>query len=222
MALKEENVTLTCKAESTALSAMNAVWKKDNVVYKGAQAATFARSPDGRMSYMTSELLLQNITDEDAGRYQCIVSNDFGSTYSSRAKITVHGNLLLCSRTLSGGYIRLCSLCVFAVFPTFTKTPSDVSVKAGNTARLECHAEGSPPPEIAWKKDGGDDFPAARERRMHVMSNDDVFFIVNVKAADMGVYSCTAQNVAGTVVANATLTVLGASNISLAFVSSFY
>lgn len=41
------------------------------------------------------------------------------------------------------------------------------------------------------------------------MSNDDVFFIVNVKAADMGVYSCTAQNVAGTVVANATLTVLG-------------
>lgn len=44
---------------------------------------------------------------------------------------------------------------------------------------------------------------------MHVMSNDDVFFIVNVKAADMGVYSCTAQNVAGVIVANATLTVLG-------------
>ena len=41
------------------------------------------------------------------------------------------------------------------------------------------------------------------------MSNDDVFFIVNVKAADMGVYSCTAQNVAGVIVANATLTVLG-------------
>ena len=36
-----------------------------------------------------------------------------------------------------------------------------------------------------------------------------VFFIVNVKAADMGIYSCTAQNVAGVIVANATLTVLG-------------
>lgn len=108
------------------------------------------------------------------------------------------------------------------MFPTFTKTPSDIRVKAGNTARLECHAEGSPPPEIAWKKDGGDDFPAARERRMHVMSNDDVFFIVNVKAADMGVYSCTAQNVAGVIVANATLTVLGNLQIAFFFLNSTF
>lgn len=92
VALKEENVTLTCRAESTAASPMSAVWKKDNLVYKGSQVVTLARSPDGRTSYMTSELLLQNITDEDAGRYQCVVSNDFGSTYSARAKITVHGN----------------------------------------------------------------------------------------------------------------------------------
>lgn len=184
VALKGENVTLTCKAASTATSPMSCVWKKDNLVYKGSQVVTLARSPDGRTSHMTSELVLQNITDYDSGRYQCVVSNDFGSTYSSRAKITVH------------------------VFPAFTKTPVDIKGKVGQKARLECHAEGSPPPEIAWKKDGGDDFPAARERRMHVMSNDHVFFIVDLKAADMGVYSCTAQNVAGVIVANATLTVL--------------
>ncbi len=70
---------------------MSAIWKKDNLVYKGSQVVTLARSPDGRTNLMTSELLLQNISDEDAGRYQCVVSNDFGSTYSSRAKITVHG-----------------------------------------------------------------------------------------------------------------------------------
>ena len=109
------------------------------------------------------------------------------------------------------GYIFL----LFLVFPAFTKTPVDIKEKTGQTARLECHAEGSPPPEIAWKKDGGDDFPAARERRMHVMSNDHVFFIVDLKAADMGVYSCTAQNVAGVIVANATLTVLGKFNTSI-------
>lgn len=113
------------------------------------------------------------------------------------------------SQLFRSGSLFIDTFFICIVFPTFTKTPSDIRVKAGNTARLECHAEGSPPPEIAWKKDGGDDFPAARERRMHVMSNDDVFFIVNVKAADMGVYSCTAQNVAGVIVANATLTVLG-------------
>lgn len=44
---------------------------------------------------------------------------------------------------------------------------------------------------------------------MHVMPDDDVFFITDVKTDDMGVYSCTAQNSAGSISANATLTVLG-------------
>lgn len=44
---------------------------------------------------------------------------------------------------------------------------------------------------------------------MHVMPDDDVFFIMDVKPEDMGVYSCTAKNTAGTISANATLTVLG-------------
>lgn len=97
----------------------------------------------------------------------------------------------------------------FPVLPSFTKMPMDLSIRAGATARLECAAVGHPSPQIAWQKDGGTDFPAARERRMHVMPEDDVFFIVDVKTEDIGVYSCTAQNTAGAISANATLTVLG-------------
>lgn len=108
------------------------------------------------------------------------------------------------------------------VFPVFTKTPNDVAIKAGGTARLECGARGQPVPEIVWQKDGGgEDFPAARERRMHVMPTDDVFFIVSVKPSDTGVYSCTAVSIAGTIVANATVTVLGnyiLINISNSFI----
>lgn len=85
----------------------------------------------------------------------------------------------------------------------------DLTIRAGAMARLECAALGHPAPQIAWQKDGGTDFPAARERRMHVMPEDDVFFIVDVKTEDIGVYSCTAQNSAGSISANATLTVLG-------------
>lgn len=96
-----------------------------------------------------------------------------------------------------------------AVLPSFVKTPRDSTIRTGHTARLECAAEGHPAPQIAWQKDGGTDFPAARERRMHVMPDDDVFFIMDVKPEDMGLYSCTARNTAGTVSANATLTVLG-------------
>ena len=84
----------------------------------------------------------------------------------------------------------------------------DLTVRAGSTARLQCAATGSPAPEVAWQKDGGFDFPAARERRMHVMPDDDVFFIVDVKVDDAGVYSCTASNDAGVVRANATLAVI--------------
>lgn len=93
--------------------------------------------------------------------------------------------------------------------PSFVKTPMDLTVRTRAMAKLECAAEGHPPPQISWQKDGGTDFPAARERRMHVMPEDDVFFIVNVKTEDMGIYSCMAQNVAGSISANVTLTVLG-------------
>lgn len=82
-------------------------------------------------------------------------------------------------------------------------------------ARLECAASGHPSPQIGWQKDGGTDFPAAQERRVHVMPTDDVFFIVNVKPVDSGVYSCTAQNIAGMAVANATLNVVGKLESSL-------
>ena len=94
------------------------------------------------------------------------------------------------------------------MYPRLVKTPADQTVRAGSTARLQCSAEGSPSPEVAWQKDGGFDFPAARERRMHVMPDDHVFFIVDVKREDDGVYTCTASNDAGTVRANATLAVI--------------
>lgn len=101
----------------------------------------------------------------------------------------------------------------FLVFPHFAKLPENSSVKTGQTVKLECAANGFPAPQISWQKDGGNDFPAAQERRMQVIAKDDIFLIVNVKLVDMGVYSCTAKNVAGTISSNATLTVLGKYNI---------
>ena len=100
---------------------------------------------------------------------------------------------------------------VCLVYPRLVTTPVDQTVRAGSTARLQCSATGSPTPQVAWQKDGGFDFPAARERRMHVMPDDHVFFIVDVKPVDAGVYSCSASNDAGTVQANATLAVIRTS-----------
>nr|XP_006815649.1 PREDICTED: leucine-rich repeats and immunoglobulin-like domains 2 isoform X2 [Saccoglossus kowalevskii] len=186
MALKGEDVMLTCKAESSSDSPMQFIWKKDNKVLStdDYDISTQAQAPSEDMVEFITMLTLPNVRDEDAGKYQCIVSNHFGPSYSDKAKVMVY------------------------VFPVFIKVPQDITVKAGSNARLECAARGQPQPQIAWVKDGGTDFPAANERRMRMMPEDDVVFIIDVKPVDMGVYTCTAQSLAGNISSNATLTVL--------------
>ncbi|KAJ8923669.1 hypothetical protein NQ315_010249 [Exocentrus adspersus] len=184
MALKGENITLNCKAISSSHDIMTFLWKKDNIELVNSNLVIKSYTePDGKSTVTRSELNLINVDHSDAGKYQCVVSNSFGTTYSQKSAISV------------------------LVYPTFVKIPKNITVRAGEMVRLECAANGEPTPEIAWHKDGGNDFPAARERRMQVMPHDDVFFIVNAKPIDMGVYSCTAHNLAGTVVANASLTI---------------
>ncbi|XP_067166792.1 leucine-rich repeats and immunoglobulin-like domains protein 2 isoform X3 [Apteryx mantelli] len=186
IALRGMNVTLTCTAVSSSDSPMSIAWRKDSEVLYDAEVENFARyqqQSDEVVEY-TTVLHLFNVNFTDEGKYQCIVTNHFGSNYSDKAKLTVNE------------------------LPSFLKTPMDLTIRTGAMARLECAAEGHPTPQISWQKDGGTDFPAARERRMHVMPEDDVFFIANVKIEDMGIYSCMAQNIAGGLSANATLTVL--------------
>uniref|UniRef100_A0AAY4BVN2 Ig-like domain-containing protein n=1 Tax=Denticeps clupeoides TaxID=299321 RepID=A0AAY4BVN2_9TELE len=181
-----KDVRLTCTAASSSSSPMTFAWRKDQELLRHAQMENFAHvsTQDGGVMQYTTILLLHQVTFSHEGRYQCVISNHFGSSYSNKARLTVN------------------------VLPSFVKMPRDITIRTGTTARLECAAKGHPTPQIAWQKDGGTDFPAARERRMHVMPDDDVFFIMDVKPEDMGTYSCTAKNTAGTVSANATLTVL--------------
>uniref|UniRef100_A0AAQ5XKI3 Ig-like domain-containing protein n=1 Tax=Amphiprion ocellaris TaxID=80972 RepID=A0AAQ5XKI3_AMPOC len=190
-ALKGTNVTFVCSAASSSDSPMTFAWKKDNEVLNDVEIHNQAHlrvqggtGGETEVTEYTTTLQLQNVEFSSEGKYQCVISNHFGSSYSTKARLTVN------------------------MLPSFTKIPMDLSIRAGATARLECAAVGHPSPQIAWQKDGGTDFPAARERRMHVMPEDDVFFIVDVKTEDIGVYSCTAQNTAGAILANATLTVL--------------
>ncbi|XP_026962660.1 leucine-rich repeats and immunoglobulin-like domains protein 3 isoform X4 [Sagmatias obliquidens] len=185
-AIKGSNLSFICSAASSSDSPMTFAWKKDNELLHDAEMENYAhlRAQGGEVMEYTTILRLRSVEFTSEGRYQCVISNHFGSSYSVKAKLTVN------------------------MLPSFTKTPMDLTIRAGAMARLECAALGHPAPQIAWQKDGGTDFPAARERRMHVMPEDDVFFIVDVKIEDIGVYSCTAQNSAGSISANATLTVL--------------
>ncbi|XP_041459395.1 leucine-rich repeats and immunoglobulin-like domains protein 3 [Lytechinus variegatus] len=184
VSLKNDNVSLICTAGSTSDVPVTLLWKKDKAIMEDANPIYFERlNPNGVNEY-TSVLSLSHIKEENQGRYQCIISNEFGVTYSKKARVTVH------------------------IFPSFTVTPSHVSVRVGGIAELPCAATGHPTPKIAWQKDGGINFPAARQRRIKVKTELAEFYIDNVQMSDTGVYTCTALNAAGTISTNATLTVL--------------
>lgn len=195
------NLTLTCRAASTSPAEMSFLWKvdSDNVDADDSpdcsdRCITYhSHSYDGKGREITAKLHLSNLTYDDAGRYQCVVSNKFGVTYSERANITVY------------------------VYPTFIVTPEDITVEAGSSATMKCAAQGVPAPKVFWTKDFGSDFPAARERRIIVnsfqssddrMTNVNSFVVRDVKAIDMGIYTCTAKNPAGLISWNITLSVL--------------
>lgn len=64
-------------------------------------------------------------------------------------------------------------------------------------------------PEMALQKFGGRDFPAATERRLQVIREENAFLITNAKPSDSGIYTCTAESPAGVIKVNATLIVNG-------------
>uniref|UniRef100_A0A8D8L5W7 Leucine-rich repeats and immunoglobulin-like domains protein 3 n=1 Tax=Culex pipiens TaxID=7175 RepID=A0A8D8L5W7_CULPI len=182
LGIRGTNVSLICKATSTASDAMSFKWKLDNHELPEA-AYTVNQLNNANGTVGTTELVIPYIQGNGAGKYQCIISNNYGVVYSQKIKITV------------------------ATYPYFKKTPNDISVQSGRDARLDCSAMGDPKPQIAWEKDGGNDFPAAKDRRMHVMPDEDAFFIKNAQLVDMGVYTCTAESPAGVIRASALLVV---------------
>jgi len=52
---------------------------------------------EGMMVRVLSRLSIWPVQDSHAGRYQCVASNQLGSTYSTRALVTVNGTAL-CGR----------------------------------------------------------------------------------------------------------------------------
>ncbi|XP_065081518.1 leucine-rich repeats and immunoglobulin-like domains protein 2 [Ochlerotatus camptorhynchus] len=183
LGIRGTNVTLVCTATSTAPDVMTFKWKHDNQELPDSDSVvTQLNNDNGTVG--STQLTIPYIQNGAAGKYQCIITNTYGVVYSQKIKVTV------------------------GTYPLFKKAPSNISVQVGKSARLDCAAAGDPKPQIAWEKDGGSDFPAAKERRMHVKPDEDAFFIINAQIVDMGVYTCTAENAAGVIRASASVLVL--------------
>lgn len=98
VALRGTNVTLTCKAVSSSDSPMSTIWRKDNEILYDADIENLVRyqQQNGEVLEYTTVLHVVNVNFTDEGKYQCIISNHFGSNYSNKAKLTVNGMYQSC------------------------------------------------------------------------------------------------------------------------------
>lgn len=102
MAVLGSDVRLTCSAASSSSSPITFAWRKDQEPLRHAETENSAQvrgggsppgSPDGGVVEHTTVLHLRRVTFAQEGRYQCIITNHFGSTYSNKARLVVNGGL---------------------------------------------------------------------------------------------------------------------------------
>lgn len=65
-------------------------WKKDNTEIDGSHIEiTSVKQTLSNNTITTATLNINNVSNSNAGRYQCIISNRFGTIYSQKAVIEV-------------------------------------------------------------------------------------------------------------------------------------
>lgn len=92
---------------------------------------------------------------------------------------------------------------LYTVRPQFTIVPSNTTALLGSDVSLACLARADPPAEISWRRQRG----SLPLKRAHF--DEERFLISNVSKDDEDIYTCVAENKAGSVSASAFVSVLG-------------
>ncbi|CAH0382334.1 unnamed protein product [Bemisia tabaci] len=168
-----ENVSLVCGLEGNPLKTDHVAWRRRGHLLKSGATKTFVNS--------TSILIIQNITREDYGEYECIVDNGLGKLVQKAVHLFFKHKPEI------------------ELSPQLTKAASHI----GNTAQLLCHASAAPKPKFTWNRVGS---PLA----INTTEKYQVFFyqlvgtkylskllVTNVEGSDYGNYNCVVRNVLG-------------------------
>uniref|UniRef100_A0A3Q3GG31 Ig-like domain-containing protein n=1 Tax=Labrus bergylta TaxID=56723 RepID=A0A3Q3GG31_9LABR len=89
-----------------------------------------------------------------------------------------------------------------------TWSENEKVVLVDQSVEFRCEARGDPVPTVRWRKDDGD-LPKGR----YEIREDHTLKIRRLTSADVGSYSCVAENMVGKAEASATLTLRGFETI---------
>ncbi|XP_072176576.1 hemicentin-1-like [Diadema setosum] len=154
--VRHESVTLLCPADGYPPPTIEWVKNGQTIPNQGLHQST---------------LILNYVTQEDAGTYICRVQNDAGT---AELEISL---FVLVPPTHPGVY-----------------TPGVVNVTQGESVTLPCEMTGNPPPTITWYKDS-ELLPAVGLN--HYQTSEGALVIQQMSLEDEAQYTCVASNVAG-------------------------
>ncbi|XP_078616396.1 protein amalgam-like [Branchiostoma floridae x Branchiostoma japonicum] len=161
-----KTVTLTCAVRKAKPNVTSLHWKKDDFPIETYGFDTKYSGGNVR----TPSLNIHHVTRTDSGRYSCVVDHVIQSA-SDEMQVDVQ-------------------------YPASIISMSDTSAATVfDHVTLQCVADGNPPPNITWTRDG---IPLAA--RSHVLSRDvraSSVILRDVQVNDTGTYLCAAGNFVG-------------------------
>uniref|UniRef100_A0A1I7TK31 Ig-like domain-containing protein n=1 Tax=Caenorhabditis tropicalis TaxID=1561998 RepID=A0A1I7TK31_9PELO len=145
----------------------------------------------GPEGHITQELILDNVTPEDAGKYTCIVENTAGKD--------------TCEATLT--VIESLEKKIDNKAPEFIVALQDKTTKTSEKVVLECKVIGEPKPKVSWLHDN----KTITQESITIESIEGVerVTISSSELSHQGKYTCIAENSEGTSKTEAFLTVQG-------------
>ncbi|CAH1240650.1 HMCN1 [Branchiostoma lanceolatum] len=160
-----ETVTLTCLVTNAIPAVTFLRWEKDGIPVDGI--AEQSKYSGGNLD--SPSLLIRHVMRADAGRYTCIANHPVRPAAAN---------------------IRLDVLFPASII-SFTDS---TSATEADPITLQCVADGNPPPNITWVKDGGRLKSAARSQPVSKDVRASSLVLSRVKLNDTGEYKCTASN----------------------------